>query len=202
MKVLPVVLILLIFVFAGTVAAQQTVYLPLIGDGAAVTATATATVLPTATVPNIQATIDALLFALTVQAYTATPTPTATSTPVPTVTPTPTDTATATETATPNALATQLADLKTAVATLSAATPQGPPPTANATIIALEQTVTALVPTVTPTATSTPTPTATATATATATPTATPDLLATVAALQATLEAMQTPGGTIPQGGK
>lgn len=193
MRVLPVVLILLIFVFAGTVAAQQTVYLPLIGDGAAMTATA----LPT--VSNIQATIDALLLALTVQSYTATPPPTATLTPVPTVTPTPTETATATDTATPNALATQLSDLKTAVATLSAATPEGPPPTANATIIALEQTVTALVPTVTPTATSTPTPTATATQTATATPTATPDLLATVAALQATLEAMQTPGGTIPQ---
>lgn len=196
MRVLPVVLILLIFAFAGTVTAQQTIYLPLIEDGAA----ATATVAPTATVPNIQATIDALLLALTVQSYTATPTPTATLTPVPTSTPTPTDTATATETATPNALATQLADLKTAVATLSTTAPQGPPPTANATIIALEQTVTALVPTPTPTATSTPTPTATATATATATPTATPDLLATVAALQATLEAMQTPGGTIPQG--
>lgn len=198
MRVLPVVLLLFIFVFAGTVAAQQTVYLPLIGDGAAATSTNAPTAMPTATVPNIQATIDALLLALTVQSYTATPTPTATMTPVPTSTPTPTETATATETATPNALATQLSELKTAVATLSAATPQGPPPTANATIIALEQTVTALVPTVTPTATSTPTPTATATATATATPTATPDLWATVAALQATLVAMQTPGGTIP----
>ncbi len=192
MRVLPVVLILLIFAFAGTVTAQQTVYLPLIGDGAAAM---TATALPTATVPDIQATIDALLLALTVQSYTATPTPTATMTPVPTATPTPTETATATATATPNALATQLADLQTAVATLSVGEPAEP----NATIIALEQTVTALVPTVTPTATSTPTPTATATQTATATPTATPDLLATVAALQATLEALQTPGGTIPQ---
>lgn len=197
MRVLPVVLTLLIFVFAGTVAAQQTVYLPLIGDSAAASPTA----LPTATVPNIQATIDALLLALTVQSYTATPTPTATLTPMPTVTPTPTETATATDTATPNALATQLSDLKTAVATLSAATPEGPPPTANATIIALEQTVTALVPTATPTATQTPTPTVTPTATATATPTATPNLYATLAALQATLESLQTPGGTIPQGG-
>lgn len=200
MRVLPVVLLLFIFVFAGTVAAQQTVYLPLIGDGAAATSTNAPTAMPTVTVPNIQATIDALLLALTVQSYTATPTPTATMTPVPTVTPTPTETATATETATPNALATQLADLKTAVATLSTGEPGTP--TANATIIALEQTVTALVPTPTATATSTPTPTATATATATATPTATPNLLATVAALQATLEALQTPGGTIPQGGK
>lgn len=198
MKVLPVVLILLIFVFAGTVAAQQTVYLPLIGGSASSpTATVAEPVEATATVPNIQATIDALLLALTVQSYTATPTPTATVTPVPTVTPTPTETATATETATPNALATQLADLKTAVATLSTGEPGTPTP--NATIIALEQTVTALVPTATATATSTPTPTATATATATATPTVTPDLWATVAALQATLEAMQTPGGTIPQ---
>lgn len=196
MKVLPVIglLLALLVLVTWPVTAQQTVYLPVIRDGTAVSAP----VEPTATVPagpDIQATIDALLLALTVQSYTATPTPTATMTPIPTVTPTPTETATATDTATPNALATQLAEMQTAVATLrSTGTP-----TANATIIALEQTVTALVPTPTATATSTPTPTATATATATATPTATPNLLATVAALQATLEAMHTPGGTIPQ---
>lgn len=192
MRVLPVVLILLVFGFAGTVAAQQSIYLPVITEGAAATATAPEATVPAG--PDIQATIDALLLALTVQSYTATPTPTATLTPLPTVTPTPTETATATDTATPNALATQLADLQTAVATLSVGEPAEP----NATIIALERTVTALVPTPTATATTTPTPTATATATATATPTATPDLFATVAALQATLDAMRTPGGTIP----
>lgn len=202
MRALPVVLLLLIFAFAGTVAAQQTVYLPLIGASSPEgphSATATATE-PAEVVPDIQGTIDALLLALTVQSYTATPTPTATLTPAPTVTPTPTETATATDTATPNALATQLAELRTAVATLATGEPGAPTP--NATIIALEQTVTALVPTPTQTPTQTPTPTATATATATATPTATPNLLATLVALQATLEALQTPGGTIPQGGK
>lgn len=198
MRVLPVVLILLVFGFAGTVAAQQSIYLPVITEGAAATATAPEATVPAG--PDIQATIDTLLLALTVQAYTATPTPTATLTPTPTETPTPTATATATETPTPNALATQLADLRTALATLAAgSSPEGPhSPTVNATLIALEQTVTALVPTATATATQTPTPTATATATATATPTATPDLFATVAALQATLDAMRTPGGTIP----
>ncbi|HMR01744.1 MAG TPA: hypothetical protein PKA43_00070 [Candidatus Competibacter phosphatis] len=96
---------------------------------------------------------------------------TPTATDTPTATPTPTETATATETA-----------------------------TTDPTIVALQETVSALIPTPTHTPTATPTPTATATPTPTNTPTATPDLLATVAALQATLEAMSTqPGGTIPQ---
>lgn len=114
-----------------------------------------------------------------------------------------------TDTPTPNLLATQLAELQTAVATMAT----GATVTPNQTVIALEQTVTALVPTATSTATDTPTPTATSTATDTPTPThtatstATPNLPATLDALATIVATLQTPaptatqgaGGTIPQ---
>lgn len=193
-----ILIVAVIFALLTTNAlAQIDVRLPIVrspGD----TPTAIETMPPmSAGTPDVLATLDALIITLTAQSFTPTPTATATETA------TPTETATATETATPNALATQLSDLQTAVATLSMGTAEPP----NATIIALEQTVTALIPTPTGTPTPTETATSTPTLTETATPTSTPDFGATLDALIATLTAQSptlTPtateaGGTIPQ---
>jgi hypothetical protein len=158
-----------------------------------VTATPTATALPSAT-----ATATAQPSATT----TATPTPTATHTP--TATPTATAQPSATTTATPTPTATAIPTAtETATAQPSATMTATPTPTATATATptatetATAQPSATMTATPTPTATATPTPTATATATPTATETATAQPSATMTATPTlTATATATPTAT------